>query len=832
MGEEQLQQQHQQEEEVQVVTAEEEVKKPSRTDLQRQSSHQFNYFHKYRLYRTHSNFYMVGYDKSKTFWKVLKIDRLEPCELNLFEDPTTYSLYEFHDLFTRIHIGNEPVGGLEFVTTCYGIVGFVRFLGPYHMILITKRKKVGKICGHAVYSIAKTMMIPVPNSTVLSNLAYSKNENRYKKLLCAVDLTKDFYFSYTYNIMLSVQKNLGNHESLGDLYETMFVWNEYLTREIRSQLQNTRWTVALIFGFFEQVKILESGRSSILTLVARRSRHNAGTRFLRRGVNEKGYVANDVETEQIVYEDVCDTCSTPITSIVQNRGSIPLFWSQETSRLYLKPDIILSRKDPSYEATRRHFEDLAERYGNPIIIMNLVKTNEKKPRESILRAKFIDAIEFINKDLPGKNHLKFLHWDLNKSSKECPGVLGRIVGVASNALNLTGFFYCEKGLTFSSDALMNSSYFEDNTQEEINETRSTTLEELVGEVDHKISGESGFFNQKPVMFQNGVLRTNCIDCLDRTNAAQYAYGLVALGRQLYALGLLDDFNINLDSALAEKLMKLYEEMGDTLALQYGGSTAHKKIFSEKRGHWKAATQSHEFLRTLQRYYSNAYMDAQKQDAIDVFLGNFRPQHGKPALWEPHSGPYDLGAHISDFADEISRFMKRSLSDGSILCQSKSVEDPNVELDQDDLQSGRGLLGSTSEIAVCESEDFSRHTPSVSCKHMYPISEPGIESDVMCVDGRDTLDFSNFMDIDLLSSSGNSIEDETYEGSTLISASSSDFATYANANQFKDERNSSAYASSSGFKGGQQSSSQIQVGAELMENYSEKFISWIDGDMFF
>jgi hypothetical protein len=29
-----------------------------------------------------------------------------------------------------------------------------------------------------------------------------------------------------------------------------------------------------------------------------------------------------------------------ISSVVQNRGSIPLFWSQETSRLNLKPDII------------------------------------------------------------------------------------------------------------------------------------------------------------------------------------------------------------------------------------------------------------------------------------------------------------------------------------------------------------------------------------------------------------------------------------------------------------------------------------------------------------
>ena len=63
-------------------------------------------------------------------------------------------------------------------------------------------------------------------------------------------------------------------------------------------------------------------------------------RYLRRGVNEKGRVANDVETEQIVFEDVAEGLPIQISSIIQNRGSIPLFWSQETSRLNLKPDII------------------------------------------------------------------------------------------------------------------------------------------------------------------------------------------------------------------------------------------------------------------------------------------------------------------------------------------------------------------------------------------------------------------------------------------------------------------------------------------------------------
>lgn len=55
-----------------------------------------------------------------------------------------------------------------------------------------------------------------------------------------------------------------------------------------------------------------------------------------------GRVANDVETEQIVAEDVPNP--TRISSILQHRGSIPLFWSQETNLFNPKPDIICKFK--------------------------------------------------------------------------------------------------------------------------------------------------------------------------------------------------------------------------------------------------------------------------------------------------------------------------------------------------------------------------------------------------------------------------------------------------------------------------------------------------------
>ena len=57
-------------------------------------------------------------------------------------------------------------------------LGFIKFLGPYYMLLITERRQIGVICGHTVYAVSKSEMIPLPNPDVQTNMAYSMNENR------------------------------------------------------------------------------------------------------------------------------------------------------------------------------------------------------------------------------------------------------------------------------------------------------------------------------------------------------------------------------------------------------------------------------------------------------------------------------------------------------------------------------------------------------------------------------------------------------------------------------------------------------------------------------
>ena len=103
----------------------------------------------------------------------------------------------------------------------------------------------------------------------------------------------------------------------------MFMWNFFLVKDILHKCDN-RWIIPMIHGYvgFKALKIF--GRRIDFILISRRSRHFAGTRYHKRGVNEDGKVANDVETEQIVIDVSIPNGSS--SSYVMVRGSIPMYW--------------------------------------------------------------------------------------------------------------------------------------------------------------------------------------------------------------------------------------------------------------------------------------------------------------------------------------------------------------------------------------------------------------------------------------------------------------------------------------------------------------------------
>lgn len=55
--------------------------------------------------------------------------------------------------------------------------------------------------------------------------------------------------------------------------------------------------------------------------------------------------------------------------------------------------------EPWLRAVFVAMQDVSARYGHPVVVLNLVKSAEKRPRETILRKEFAIAIAYINQQV-------------------------------------------------------------------------------------------------------------------------------------------------------------------------------------------------------------------------------------------------------------------------------------------------------------------------------------------------------------------------------------------------------------------------------------------------
>ncbi|XP_017278662.1 polyphosphoinositide phosphatase [Kryptolebias marmoratus] len=598
------------------------------------------------LYETRARYFLVGSNHAQTKHRVLKIDRTEPKDLVIIDDKHVYNQQEVWELLGRLDLGNRTkIGqkgssGLYRAVTAYGIVGFVRFLEGYYMVLITKHRRMADIGGHSIYKIEDTTMIYIPNDSVRVT---HPDEARYVRIFQNVDLSSNFYFSYSYDLSHSLQYNLTSLQRPYELWSSAaspakveaharskqdsfdifedeglptqvvyglqtepyykYVWNGKLLERIKD-IVHPDWLMYIIHGFCGQSKLLIYGRPVHITLIARRSSRFAGTRFLKRGANCEGDVANEVETEQIVHDaSVMSFTAGSYSSYVQVRGSVPLYWSQDISTMMPKPPIRLDQADPYATVAALHFDQMLQRFGSPIIILNLVKKREKRKHEKILSEELYPAVINLNQFLPPDHRIDYIAWDMARYTKsKLFNVLDRLSMIAENVVKRTGFF-------------INRSDFYCHTLRP----------------DDRWRDVGGCVTIKGRL-QTGVLRTNCVDCLDRTNTAQFMVGKCALAYQLYALGMIDKPKLQFDTDCVRLFEELYEDHGDTLSLQYGGSQlVHRVKTYRKIAPW--TQHSKDIMQTLSRYYSNAFSDADRQDAINLFLQVYQPAENKPHLWE-------------------------------------------------------------------------------------------------------------------------------------------------------------------------------------------------------
>ena len=116
--------------------------------------------------------------------------------------------------------------------------------------------------------------------------------------------------------------------------------------------------------------------------------------------------------------------------------------------------------------------------------------------------------------------------------------------------------------------------------------------------------------------QNGILRTSCMDCLDRTNVMQSAFGRWALQTQLAE----ENVSLDLQGDVNTRWFDImWADNGDAISKQYASTAALKGDYTRTRKRdYRGAL--NDFGLTMGRYYNNIVNDFFSQAAIDFLLG--------------------------------------------------------------------------------------------------------------------------------------------------------------------------------------------------------------------
>ncbi|XP_050437501.1 synaptojanin-1 isoform X2 [Adelges cooleyi] len=292
-----------------------------------------------------------------------------------------------------------------------------------------------------------------------------------------------------------------------------FFWNRNLhIYFIRFGIDTAQWLMKIVCGSIEVKTVYARHKQARIAIISRLSCRRAGTRFNVRGCNDDGYVANFVETEQVVYLD------DEVTSFVQIRGSVPLFWEQPGVNVGAHK-VKLSRSiEASAEVYEKHVKSLKECYGNTIFINLLGAANvNSKENESSL------SYAFEQKHSTSTfSFIPFVAFDYHQEFKSGgEKSLQKLKNTVGPYLDSFGVFYAK--------------------------------------------------GNSVVKHQTGSMRINCTDCLDRTNCIQKFFALEVLVKQLNLL--CPNETDQIVSRFEEVFQQLWVNNGNEISRIYAGTGA-------------------------------------------------------------------------------------------------------------------------------------------------------------------------------------------------------------------------------------------------------------------
>ncbi|XP_063007427.1 synaptojanin-2 isoform X2 [Melospiza melodia melodia] len=371
----------------------------------------------------------------------------------------------------------------------------------HFLVLVTGCTSVGKILDAEVYKITATDFCPLQEET--------KEDERVTALKKILN-SGMFYFSWpnagsNFDLTVRAQKQGDNSYESGN----SFFWNQLLHVPFKHyQVNCSDWLLKVVCGVVDIRTVYASHKKAKACLISRISCERAGVRFHVRGVNDDGHVSNFVETEQTIYLD------DDVSSFVQIRGSVPLFWEQtrlQVGSRHLRLNRGLEANAPAFD---RHMMLLKEQYGKQVIV-NLLGS---RGGEEVLNRAF-------KKLLWASSHAEdspMINFDYNQFAKG--GKTEKLENLLRPQLKL---------------------HWED----------------------------FGIFTKGEHVsprLQTGTFRMNCLDCVDRSNSVQSFVAQEILFAQLESL----DLN---SKPIIERFVESYKEMwtlnGQNLSRVFSGSRA-------------------------------------------------------------------------------------------------------------------------------------------------------------------------------------------------------------------------------------------------------------------
>ncbi|XP_066988662.1 synaptojanin-1 isoform X3 [Macrobrachium rosenbergii] len=523
-----------------------------------------------------------------------------------------------------------------------------------YLVVVTKCVKVCSIQSTAIYKIQDIDIISL-HAMRPQNYKSQEEEpwiKETKKLLG----NESFYFSTSSGSGEAMDLTLcAQRRSKTSRTDNRFFWNRMLHLHLkRFGVDCQQWLLKIMCGSIEFSSMYMNNHTPKILIISRLSCERAGTRFMVRGVNDGGHVANFVETEQFIYIDSMDDL---ILSYIQTRGTVPLFWEQPGLNVGSHKVKMSREPEVSVQAFQKHMRFLRERYGQQVVI-NLLGTGVTGRSQGEAALSHVFQIQHLNcpwsKDSP---HVVF---DFHQ---ECKGGGPEVLD-----------------------------------------------KKLKPRIKEQIEGYGYFCSRgnKVQSMQQGTIRTNCLDCLDRTNRVQSYLGLDILQKMLEYLGVSN--NGVIVQRFNTKMEEMWKDNGNRISQIYAGTGALQgsKLIDGARS----------AARTIQ----NNLLDSSKQESIDILLhgnllNNYLAALSRSLLPTSYLyAPINVLRHVCQRSEEYTASIPLRVAVGTYNVNGgkhfRSLAYKHLSLDDWLLDSKRNAVQSSLVDTTPEEEDRDIRPPDV------------------------------------------------------------------------------------------------------------------------